>query len=110
MKQMEVIGHFLSLFFLVLLMWIGITYVTLNMQYSSAQRFLDDVTEQLENHYFEEDICSECKKRAEEAGYQLMIETYGEDGSMDARIRLDMVYVYPVIQVSKSYRLEGYAR
>lgn len=110
MNLIEVVGHFLTLFFLVILMWIGVTYVTLNIQYSSARQFFDDVVEQLEDHYFEEETCKECQRKAEEGGYKLTIETYGEEGSMDARVILEMVYVYPVIQVSKSYRLEGYAR
>lgn len=110
MNLTDVVGQFLLFFFLVLFMWIGVAYVSLNIQYSSARQFFDDVVEQIENHYFSSEILEECRQRAEENGYQLAIETFGEEGNMDARVVLNLVYVYPVVQVSRCYTIEGYAR
>ena len=55
-------------------------------------------------------VISLCKAKAKENGYYLTIETYGQEGYRDARVILDMDFVFPVIQVTRRYTIEGYAR
>lgn len=110
MRAMGMFSHFVLFLFLLLFLWIGVTYVSQNIQYSSAKKFHSSVVERVENSYFDPAVIGECREKAEKNGYQLTVETYGEMGNMDARIILDFVYVFPVIQMSRRYTIEGYAR
>ncbi|MCM1441880.1 MAG: hypothetical protein NC131_22110 [Roseburia sp.] len=110
MRGIGMISHFVSLCFLILFLWIGVTYVSLNIQYSGAKQFHGSVVQWLENSYFAPDVIEECRQKVEGNGYRLTIETYGRDVARDARVILDMDYTFPVIQVTKRYTIEGYAR
>lgn len=101
---------FLIFVFSMIFMWIGITYVSQNITYSSAQRFLSVVVQELENNYFSQDTIQQCKKRAEENGYELKIEEYVAKEHRDAKIVLDFFYTFPIIQKVQKYTIEGYAR
>ncbi len=104
------ISQFVLFFFLLLLMWTGVLYVTQNIQYSSAKRFHSNVVEQLENSYFNEKVREECQEKARENGYQLTVEEYGEKGNRDARVVLEFSFTIPVLKKTKQYKIEGYAR
>ena len=49
---------------MILFLWIGITYVSQNIQYSSARQFHDSVIRHLENSYFAPEVIDECKEKA----------------------------------------------
>ncbi len=104
------ISQFVLFFFLMLLMWTGVLYVMQNIQYSGAKRFHSNVVEQLENSYFDEKVRAECQRQAEENGYRLTVEEYGEKGNRDARVILEFSFTIPVLKTTKQYRIEGYAR
>ena len=104
------VSHFMSLCFMILFLWIGITYVSQNIQYSSAGQFHDSVIRHLENSYFAPEVIDECKEKAAKNHYRLAVGIYGEGIHKDARVILDFDYTYPVIQVTKRYTIEGYAR
>lgn len=110
MRGMGMVSHFVSLCFLILFLWIGVTYVSLNIQYSGAKQFHGSVVQRLENSNFAPDTVKECRTKAEKNGYRLTIETYGNGIRMDARVILDMDYTFPVLQVTRRYTIEGYAR
>ena len=110
MRMTGMVSHFVLLIFLAIFLWIGVTYVSQNIQYSSARQFHGSVVRQLENSYFSSNVIEECKTRAEQNGYHLTIETYGQENHKDARVILDMDFVFPVIQVVRRYTIEGYAR
>lgn len=110
MKIMELFSYFVLYFFLIVFLWIGVTYVSQNVQYSSAKKFHSSVVAQLENSYFDSGVVEECRKLAEKNGYQLTIDIYNEAGAKDARVILDVTYVFPVIQITRQYTIEGYAR
>ena len=96
-------------FFLILLMWTGISYVAQNMQYGGARDFYRAVLRQMEESDFDEKILDDCRKKAEQRGYQLQIKQYGEN-RRDARVTLVYDYVFPVTQQKKQYQLDGYVR
>lgn len=110
MRMTGMISHFVLLIFLTVFLWIGVTYVSQNIQYSNARQFHSSVIHQLENSYFSSDTIEECKTKAKRNGYHLTIETYGQEGYRDARVILDMDFIFPVIQVTRRYTIEGYAR
>lgn len=101
---------FLIFLFSMFFMWIGITYVSQNIQYSSAQRFLTSVVRELENNYFEEETVERCRKRAADRGYQLTVQVYGTREHRDAKVILDFSYTFPIIRKVQTYSMEGYAR
>lgn len=110
MRMAGMFSHFVLLIFLTVFLWTGVTYVSQNIQYSSARRFHGSVVHQLENSYFSSTVIEECKEKAIQNGYFLTIETYGQENHRDARVILDMNFVFPVIQVARRYTIEGYAR
>lgn len=110
MKQQSMISQFVQFVFLMLMLWVGVTYVSQNIQYSSAKRFHGNVVEQLENSYFDNQIIKDCERNAKESGYQLTIKTYGDIRNRDATVSLKFSFIFPVIRVEKEYIIEGYAR
>ncbi len=105
-----IISHFVVFAFLMIFMWIGVTYVSQNIQYSSAKQFYNSVICQLEEQQFSQEIIRQCRENAERNGYELTIETYGSEKDIDARVILKLTYVYPIIQTSRHYQIDGYAR
>lgn len=103
-------SQFVLFFFLLLLMWFGVIYVMQNIQYSSAKGFHSNVIEQLENSYFDEKVKGNCQQQAKRNGYRLTVEEYGKAGNRDAKVVLEFTFTIPVLQTSKQYRIEGYAR
>ena len=110
MRITGMLSHVVLYLFLMILMWVGVTYVSQNIWYSSARDFHGAVVSQLEDSYFAEDVIRECKENAEKNGYKLTIDIFGEEDRRDARVILDMTYVFPILQVKKQYTIEGYAR
>lgn len=110
MRGMGMVSHFISLCFMILFLWIGVAYVSQNIQYSSARQFHDSVVQNLENSYFAPDVIKECKEKAERNDYRLVVGIYGKGAHKDARVILDFDYTFPVIQVTRHYTIEGYAR
>lgn len=101
---------FLIFIFSMIFMWIGITYVSQNIQYSSAQKFFGSVIRELENQYFSAEAVKECKERAEQNGYALQIDEFGEGEHRDARVILTFSFTFPITQKVQQYTMEGYAR
>lgn len=96
-------------FFLILLMWTGISYVAQNMQYGDARDFYRAILRQIGESDFDEKVVEDCKKKAAQRGYHLKITQYKEK-RRDARVTLTYDYVFPVTQRIKQYRLDGYVR
>ncbi len=110
MRAVGMLSHFVLLVFLTLFLWTGVTYVSQNIQYNSARQFHGSVVHQLENSYFSPAVIEQCKVQAGKNGYRLTIETFGTERHRDARVILDMDFIYPVIQRVGRYTIEGYAR
>jgi hypothetical protein len=96
--------------FSMIFIWIGIAYVSQNIEYSCAQNFFNSVVREIENSYFSEDIMEQCAQKAKENGYELSIREFSSKEHKDAKIRLDFSYTYPIIQKVQRYSIEGYAR
>jgi len=90
-------------------MWIGITYVTQNIQYTRAKQVHDEISLRLGNNDFDPETIQECRNLASQCGYDLTIDLYEQGGEEGARIILDMTYQFPVFQNVKRYSIEGYA-
>lgn len=101
---------FLIFIFSIVFMWIGITYVSQNIQYSSAQRFFCSVIKELENQHLSTEVVKECRMRAQRNGYFLQIDEFGKGEHRDARVILTFSFTFPIIQKVQQYKVEGYAR
>lgn len=104
-----IVSQFVLFFFLILLMWTGVSYVSQNMKYGSAREFYCSVIRQIEKSGFDEEVMAECRRKAGERGYQLLIRQY-EENARDARVTLEYDYIFPVTQKRKRYTINGYAR
>ncbi len=103
------IHQFILLLFLLLTMWVGITYVSQNIQYSNAKKVHQEIVIVLENHGFQESVIKECEENAKKNGYRLFVELYGEK-KKDAKVTLKFSYIYPLVHKKTDYVIEGYAR
>lgn len=103
------VSQFVLFFFLILLVWTGVSYVSQNMQYGGARDFYRAILRQIENSDFDEKILEDCRKKAKEKGYRLRIRQY-RGNPRDARVTLEYDYVFPVTQQRKQYVLDGYVR
>ncbi len=106
----SLIEHFVTFFLLLIFIWIGVAYIMQNIVYSSAREFHGAVITQLENSYFDPMVVEECKRKAEQAGYRLRVDVYGEENKKDARVSLKFRYVIPMAGIKKDYEIEGYSR
>lgn len=110
MTLRSLISQFVLFFFITIFMWVGITYVSQNIQYTNAKQFYDEVIRQLEYSYFDEDTIQVCKAKAKERGCVLQVGVYESENNKDAKVTLLFEFVTPVIQIKREYKLEGYAR
>ena len=110
MKIGGVISHTVIYLFLLIFMWVGVTYVSQNIWYSSARNFYSSVLSQLEDSYFDQRVIDKCREDAEKNGYSLTVDVFEREGGKDARVILDMTYVFPILHTSRRYAIEGYAR
>lgn len=104
-----IVSQFVLSIFLIILMWIGVSYVSQNMQYSSARDYYHLVVRQMENSDFDQAVVKACEADAKKRGYRLQIRQYGEN-QRDARIILEFDYRFPMTQQKKQYVVDGYAR
>lgn len=104
-----IISQFVLFFFLMLLMWTGVSYVSQNMKYGSAREFYCSIIRQMENSDFDGKVMAVCQEKARERGYLLSIRQYKEN-RRDARVTLEYDYTFPVTQKRKTYTIHGYAR
>lgn len=104
-----IISQFLLFFFFVLMIWSGVTYVSLNMNYCGAKKYFEMVRNQIENSDFEQSVINGCIAKAKQQGYWLSVLCYGER-KKDAKITLQFEYVFPMIKEKRSYTIDGYAR
>lgn len=102
-------SQFVLFVFLIILMWTGVSYVSQNMQYSSARDYYHFVIRQIENSDFDQAVMEACKADAEKRHYRLYIKQY-ETNQRDARITLEFEYRFPMTQRKKRYLIDGYAR
>lgn len=110
-ERIQGIFHlFLIYLFSMIFLWIGITYVSQNIRYSSAQRYFSAVTAAVEQSYFSERVIDRCVQDAGKKGYHLSVQRYAGADRADAKISLEYVFVIPVLQKEQRYRIEGYAR
>lgn len=104
------IENFIIFLFLFLILWIGVSYVMQNVKHTGARDFHSAVVKKIEDSNFEVSVIEECRKQAEEAGYELVVSCYGHKQAQSAKVALSYRYTIPVIQAQKEYVIEGYSR
>lgn len=104
-----VVSQFVLFFFIMLMLWVGVTYVSQNVQYSRAKQFFRDVTHSLQMSNFDNQVKQLCETEAKKRGYTLHVQLYGDD-MRDARVTLTFAFLYPLIHKKETYTVEGYAR
>ena len=92
MKLGEICSQCVLCFFLILLMWTGITYVTQNIQYTRAKQVHDELVMRIENSNCDAKTIADCKHAAGQCGYDLM------------------VFWLPVLNKGRCYTFLGYAQ
>ena len=75
-------------------------------EYSVQQR----QNKRLEESCLDGRTVKECKEKAKENGYQLLVEDFLDGENKDAKVSLLFSFTFPIIQKTKQYRIEGYAR
>lgn len=106
----SILNLFLLYIFSMILLWIGIAYISQNIRYSSAQRYLSFAIAQMENNYFADNVVEQCIQEGREHGYTINVKKYEREGNTDAGVSLEYTYIFPVFQKKVTYTLEGYAR
>lgn len=109
MRLFAMVSHFVLYLFLMLMMWVGVAYVSQNIAYSNASRFFGNVVKYMEEHDYDTAVLEECRQAAEDNGYILTVDLYEQEGKKTARVILDMTYVFPIVQEERHYTIEGYA-
>ena len=109
MKTFGIVSHFVLYLFLMLLMWVGVAYVSQNIYYSNACRFYRNVVTRMEEQDYDSAVLEECRQ-AKDNGYILTVDLYEREGKKTAKVVMDMIYVFPIIQEERHYTIEGYAR
>lgn len=104
-----VMSQFVLFFFLSLLLWISVTYISLNIKYCGAKEYHRRALQRIEDSYFEQSVIKSCINEAKNKGYYLSVQSYGEN-QKDARVTLQYDFVFPLIQEKKHYIIDGYAR
>lgn len=109
MRFFAMVSHFVLYLFLMLMMWVGVAYVSQNIAYSNACRFYGNAVKYMEEHDYAPVVLEECRQAAKKNGYILTVDLYGQKGGKTARVILDMTYVFPIVQEERHYTIEGYA-
>lgn len=110
MKLGEICSQCVLCFFLILLMWTGITYVTQNIQYTRAKQVHDELVMRIENSNCDAKTIADCKHAAGQCGYDLMVDTYETAYGTQAKVILDMKFWLPVLNKGRCYIFLGYAQ
>lgn len=105
-----IIEHFVTFLLLLVFLWIGISYVMQNVIHTSARDYHGAVIKQIENSNLNSGVIAECREKAGAAGYELVVDCYGEGEKKDAKVTLSYLYTVPIINIEKKYSIEGYAR
>lgn len=104
-----VVSQFVLFFFIMIMLWVGIAYVSQNMQYSSARQYYREVIYQLQISDFAKQKKLSCVAQAKRRGYELEILS-DAISPHDARVRLVVPFTYPLIHRKTTYVIDGYAR
>lgn len=105
-----VLSLFVLFVFSMIFMWIGVVFVSQNIQYSSALRFHNNAICQLENTRIDSRMISKLVESARQNGYTLLIKQFEEGNDINALVELSYKYRFPIINKTNEYCLKGFAR
>ncbi len=107
-----IIKGFLSTFFSVILVVIGMQFLIATLQAYRAQSFMSEVTERISASHFSKGVMEACKKDAGEAGYELMLDIQQRGNSNICYGSVVMKYDYklPLFGIAKQHQLQAEIR
>ena len=104
-----IIKGFLSTFFSVILVVIGMQFLIASLQAYRAQNFMAEVTERISASHFSRGVIEACKKDAGKAGYDLMldIQQRGNSNIFYGSAVMEYDYKMPLFGISKRHQFEA---
>ncbi len=104
-----IIKGFLSTFFSVILVVIGMQFLIATLQAYRAQSFMSEVTERISASHFSRGVMEACKKDAGEAGYDLVLDIQQRGNSNICYGSVVMKYDYklPLFGIAKQHQLQA---
>lgn len=107
----QVIKTYLGIFLMMLLLVVGTGIVSAEMEICRARNFKTDVVTELENSHFHPEVIEACRQQAQDMGYELEIETYGDGGEIKmAAVTLFYTYQIGPFHTRTEHSVQGIAR
>lgn len=104
-----VIEHFVTFLFILMFVWVGMSYIMQNIVYSSARDYHSQIVKQIEDSNYHDGYIQTAKEEAAKAGFTLTVNSYTDSyGYPAARVELLYNYIIPFSGVKKDYHIFGY--
>lgn len=104
-----VFGFFSVAFLFAMFLFVNMAAIYENVRYSSARDFYNGVVNEIERSDFHSEVIKQCMEKAKQRGGTLSVDLYGEE-KKNARVRMHFEYVVPILQIKRTFTLDGYAR
>ena len=98
-----IVEHFVTFLFILVFLWIGVSFIMQNIEHSSARAYHEAVISRMENSGMD-------VKVIQKSGYKLTVDQVGSGEEKDSRVTLQYQCVMPLTKVTTKYTLQGYAR
>lgn len=107
-----VIKGFVGIFFSVLMLVIGMQFLTASLQARKAQLFMSEVTERISASHFSKGVIEACRRDAAEAGYDLQFQVLGNEETKRyyGNATMEYDFVLPLFGIDKKHRLQADVR
>ena len=105
-----IVEHFVTFLFILVFLWIGVSFIMQNIEHSSARAYHEAVISRMENSGMDVKVIQKCKDEAQKSGYKLTVDQVGSGEEKDSRVTLQYQCVMPLTKVTTKYTLQGYAR
>lgn len=121
----QVIKSFMGMFFILLLLLLGVGVISAQMDVSDAISYKSDLVAQLENSNYSPEVINGCIEQAVQNGYEISIKTFTEGGSVKVYttpsagdttdvVMAEVVLTYPYqigfLNSVTKHQVRGYAR
>lgn len=98
----QIFKTFTALVLIFLMTFVGIGIITASIDASNAEDFASTIASVVESSNFSEDVITDCKSKAEESNYTLLIDPLDSngDGYYDiAEIIIEYDYSIPILNI-----------
>ena len=102
----------MGIFLSVIMLLIGVQFLTASLQARKAQLFMTEVTERISASHFSKGVIEACRKDAKEAGYDLQLQIMGNEATKAYYGNATMEYDFtlPLFGIDKKHRLQADVR